>query len=204
MASAPRVPRTSIISFRSRKLLARSSPRGRRARALTRPLTGLSPRSGQNSPSSRRCPRTIWPVSAERRLPRRLADYAGARSSRTPDTTASLARSACSVPASSTTPGALRRAGLPPATRKPATGNEPGPGDNATERHRGGRAPAREAEAAERLAVVLPSLPGTPRGQVQACRGGSGTGRTCNSIRVFPSVFGFTQSRPRNSATPSS
>ncbi len=41
-------------------------------------------------------------------------------------------------------------------------------------------------------------------GQVQECWGGSGTGRKCNSIRVFPSVFGFTQSRPRNSATPSS
>ena len=51
MASAPRVPRTSIISFRLRKLLARSSPWGRRARTLTGLLTGLSLRSGQNSPS---------------------------------------------------------------------------------------------------------------------------------------------------------
>jgi hypothetical protein len=67
---------------------------------------------------------------------------------------------------------------------------------------------------------ALLSRPGTPKavaagpaapaavtrftGQIQACWGGSGTGRKCNSIRVFPSVFGFTQSRPRNSATPSS
>jgi PHP family Zn ribbon phosphoesterase len=46
MASAPGVPRTSIISLRLRKLLARSCPWGRRARALTRSLTGLSPAFG--------------------------------------------------------------------------------------------------------------------------------------------------------------
>lgn len=52
-----------------------------------------------------------------------------------------------------------------------------------------------------------PAPPATGTGarvSFQACRGGPGTGRKCNSIRVFPSVFGFTQSRPRNSATPSS
>jgi DNA helicase II / ATP-dependent DNA helicase PcrA len=38
----------------------------------------------------------------------------------------------------------------------------------------------------------------------QASGGAADTGRRCNSIRVLPRVFGFTQSRPRNSATPSS
>jgi DNA helicase II / ATP-dependent DNA helicase PcrA len=120
MASAPGVPRTSIISFRLRKLLARSSPWCRRASALTRSLTGLSPRSGQNSPSSRRCPRSIWPT--------------------------------------------------------------------------GGTALTEAISRLRRREVV----------RFQVCWAGSGTARKCNSIRVFPSVFGFTQSRPRNSATPSS
>ena len=103
-------------------------------------------------------PRTIWPVSAERRFPRRLAGYAGARSSRTPDTTASMAGSACSVPASSTMPTRSSTCRPPqPVTRKPAppaTGNEPGQGDNAAERRRGGRVPAREAEEERRLLFV--------------------------------------------------
>jgi uncharacterized protein (TIGR00375 family) len=44
------------------------------------------------------------------------------------------------------------------------------------------------------------------RGEVinQASGGAAESGRRCNSIRVLPRVFGFTQSRPRNSATPSS
>jgi len=48
--------------------------------------------------------------------------------------------------------------------------------------------------------VAVTGLPG----QDQASGGAAEPGRRCNSIRVLPRVFGFTQSRPRNSATPSS
>ena len=130
---------------------------GPKSKSVNAVIDRLVAASGPELAILQEVPAGDLPVSAERRLPRRLGgcargevikdagydgEYGRVRQFRPSEL--DHAEALFDVPAS------------PPVTRKPAppaTGNEPGHGDNATERHRGGRVPAREAKAAERLAA---------------------------------------------------